>query len=391
MKPFPLGLSMVSGDAMTRTLPPGGGTQCLDPNNGPIQPALWTCPRIDYENPLSWPADSDGSSAGVGDKVNKGQGAGFPSHTCDQTYSPLRADIHFPSCYKIGAELTDYKNNMAWPTGKGASKGGRVNCPEGYMHVPHIFMEIYWETDKFADRWGKNKGPQPFVLSNGDATGFSIHADFMSGWDEDLLKNIIDNCNSGHDGMHACPGIAGTDQVNDAECTCDDGDLYKDDDLSGPVPKLPGNNPLAGWKYGTANVPPPPSSSPSKPPTYGDKPKDQKPDDMYKDQKPKEEKPEDNKGPDSPPAAPPAKSDEKPEDNSEDRSSPEKPGEYATAATAPAPTSPPALEPKKDSTCNVQTVWETTTVTVAASEPTQKVRRHVHAHRARAHRHHHSF
>jgi hypothetical protein len=32
----------------------------------------------------------------------------------------------------------------------------------------------------FASRWTPGQGKQPFVLANGDPTGYSLHADFVS-------------------------------------------------------------------------------------------------------------------------------------------------------------------------------------------------------------------
>jgi hypothetical protein len=179
IKPFPVGLRMLSGDKDLRTPPAGGASNVLDTNEGVIQPVQWTCPRKSY-NPPSYPASSDGlHGVGIQDPNNAGQGAGFPHVNCDGYASPLRADIHFPSCYNPAAGLRDYKNNMAWPSSKGTT-GGKANCPEGWVHVPHIFYEVYWNTPLFEDLWTPGMGEQPFILSNGDRTGYSLHGDFVS-------------------------------------------------------------------------------------------------------------------------------------------------------------------------------------------------------------------
>lgn len=253
IKAFPLGMSMVSGDGATRVVPESGVKANLDPSKGPVNAARWTCPRLNGNyNPPSWPADSDGSMAGIGDPVNKGEGIGFPDQNCDGYASPLRADVHFPSCYNPKAGLTNYAENMAWPE----DNKGYLDCPEGYIHVPHLFLEVYWNTPEFADRWEQGKGQQPFVLSSGDATGFSSHGDFMSGWDEELLQHIIDTCNTGTIGMDKCPGLFYG--LNKEECTIDS---LIDEKIDGVLDKLPGNNPLQGWSYGvTGGSSPPPSS-----------------------------------------------------------------------------------------------------------------------------------
>ncbi|KAK4167607.1 hypothetical protein QBC43DRAFT_341960 [Cladorrhinum sp. PSN259] len=247
IKSFPVGLQIVSGNAQLRSAPAGAdGRRNLDPTRGPIQPAQLTCPRSNNNfNPPNWPAGSDGSMAGIQDPENLGAGMGFPFQNCDGYASPLRADVHMPSCYNPEAGLTNYKNNMAFPSPAGE---GRVDCPKGWIHVPHMFYETYWDTAKFAPRFQNLIGKEsPFVFANGDATGFSIHADFISGWDPEELQNVIDNCNTGHGGIHTCPGLklGVNPDSNNCKITCP-----VDEDVSGPLDKLPGNNPIRGWQYG---------------------------------------------------------------------------------------------------------------------------------------------
>lgn len=251
IKAFPLGLGIFSGDSDTRSPPAAGAATNLDPSKGPVNPVKWTCPRDGNRyDPPSWPADSDGKLAGIGDAVNKGEGVGFPDVNCDGFASPLRADIHFPSCYNPNVGLTDYKHNTVFPTDTGR---GKQDCPKGYIHVPHLFLEVYWNTPAFKDRWESGKASQPFVLSNGDSTGFSLHADFMSGWDEKVLQHIIDTCNAGTAGMDKCPNLPLG--LTDDECTIESMIHEK---VDGVLESLPGSNPLTGWAYGGAN-----SSSPS--------------------------------------------------------------------------------------------------------------------------------
>ncbi|PHH70985.1 hypothetical protein CDD80_5610 [Ophiocordyceps camponoti-rufipedis] len=247
IKAFPTGLSIVSGDIDARSAPVGGSVTNLDASKGPINAVKWTCPRRDnLYNPPSWPAGSDGSLAGIGDPVNKGEGVGFPDVDCDGFASPLRADIHFPSCYDPAVGLTDYKHNMVFPSDAG---NGKMDCPKGHIHVPHLFLEVYWDTPAFKGRWEQGKGKQPFVLSNGDATGFSLHADFMAGWDEKVLQHVIDTCDAGTAGMDKCPGLPLG--LNEADCTVES--VVKER-VDGVLDALPGDNGIAGWSYGRTRV-----------------------------------------------------------------------------------------------------------------------------------------
>ncbi|UKZ59349.1 uncharacterized protein TrAtP1_000661 [Trichoderma atroviride] len=241
IKAFPTGLQMVSGNAMTRVAPSGGGGSQLDPSKGPVQPIQFTCPRSSY-NPPSYPAGSDGSKAGMVDPNNQGAGAGFPDVNCDGLYSPLRLDIHFPSCYNPAAGLTNYKTNTAFPTDAG---NGKADCPAGWIHTPHIFFEAYMDTQPFASRWTPNQGTQPFVFSNGDVTGYSGHADFMAAWDEDVLQHIIDTCDAGDSGMDQCPDLPYG--LNSGECTIPP---LVNEVITGNLTALPGNNPLSGFTFG---------------------------------------------------------------------------------------------------------------------------------------------
>ncbi|KAI1152814.1 hypothetical protein F4825DRAFT_297583 [Nemania diffusa] len=205
IKPFPMGLKMLSGDANTRSPPQAGGAINLNPDNGvAINPVQWTCPRSSY-NPPSYPVGSDGSTAGMVDPNNQGSGAGFPLYPCDGYASPLRQDIHFPSCYNPSAGLDDHANNMKYPS----NVGSKQNCPAGWVHTPHIFIEVYWNTPLFNNYWTPDGKSQPFVLSSGDATGYSSHADFISGWDQNTLQTIINTCDAGDVGMDNCPQIPG--------------------------------------------------------------------------------------------------------------------------------------------------------------------------------------
>jgi len=165
IEPFPPGLRIVVGNPSLRTPPATGGLLIKDRANGVPQPVQWVCPRTSANSiaPL-YPANSDGlHGVGIQDPTNKGAGVGFPDQNCDGSASPLRADIHFPSCLNKSASIDDFKNNMEWPT--------NGKCPSGFAHVPHLFYEVYWNAPVFASRWTQGQGTQPFVLSNGDPTG----------------------------------------------------------------------------------------------------------------------------------------------------------------------------------------------------------------------------
>jgi len=239
---FPEGFRMVTGDPKLRTPPPTGGKINLDTADGPAQPIGFTCPRSNTNSPL-YPTNSDGlHGVGIQDPGNQGAGVGFPDQNCDGYASPLRADVHFPSCYNPAAGPEAYESNTAFPSSEGASKAGRQNCPKGWLHLPHIFYEVYWNTPKFASQWTPGQGKQPFVLSNGDPTGYGLHGDFINGWDTQTLQTIIDTCNAGDSGFDKCPNIIGG--LSDTTQNCKVQNVIPDN-VTGTVSALPGNNPVS--------------------------------------------------------------------------------------------------------------------------------------------------
>lgn len=223
----------------------------------------FTCPTQD-SSAVRYPPGSDGSTAGLQDPNNTGAGVGFPVVDCDGYASPLRMDgefsfsfflllclyeidrladkrtVHFPSCYDPSAGLDAYTKNMQFPSDAG---GGKQDCPAGWTHLPHIFYEVYWDTPKYSNDWVRDGKTQPFVLASGDRTGFSVHGDFVAGWDVDVLGGIIDGCDAGDSGMDKCPNPGPlTDNTDNCQFPAAYPDYVED-----WIEKLPGDNPVTGF------------------------------------------------------------------------------------------------------------------------------------------------
>jgi hypothetical protein len=103
---------------------------------------------------------------------------GFPKgfQTCQGGFA---SEVTFPSCWN-GKEM-DPKNpnaHMAYPNGNAGI--GIENCPTTHRaaRFPTVFIEFWWDIASFKGTW--NGKAVPWVLSNGDPTGFGFHGDFVS-------------------------------------------------------------------------------------------------------------------------------------------------------------------------------------------------------------------
>lgn len=198
--------------------------------------------RADGDNPASinW--------ACLGDNYARIDSKGFPTGftSCKEG---LTTEITFPSCWN--GKAIDPKNpssHMAYPTNSGK---GLEACPSGFQtaRFPTIFIEFWYDVSAFDGQYKSTD--TPWVLAQGDPTGFGWHADFKNGWKKGVLaKATADNgycncgCGCGTDQMKQC---FGQDQVNDdSDSTfksCSAQAAFPGED-SKVLQKLPGCNPI---------------------------------------------------------------------------------------------------------------------------------------------------
>jgi hypothetical protein len=88
----------------------------------------------------------------------------------------LAGSIHFPQCWNGQAfDITNPTAHMSYPVGDHPDSGP---CPDSHPHVmPHIFIEYWFDISVFDGQYGA--GDNPWVLANGDPTGYGFHADFV--------------------------------------------------------------------------------------------------------------------------------------------------------------------------------------------------------------------
>ncbi|KAF8467322.1 hypothetical protein BDZ91DRAFT_771969 [Kalaharituber pfeilii] len=201
LQAFPEGFRMLAGDPFLRSF---SGT--------PEQKAVsFAC--LDYNNPSP-------------------ETPGFPTKNCPHG---LRTQVFFPSCWN-GKDLdsSDHKSHMAYPD---RVDGGK--CPSSHpIRLISIFYEIMFDIDEWKDDWLPG-GKWPFVLSNGDPTGYGFHGDFINGWDVPTLQKAVDSCTDNSGVIEKCPFFEFWDKNIQNDCHLGP---RVDEPTTGWIDRLPGCN-----------------------------------------------------------------------------------------------------------------------------------------------------
>ncbi|GAA5824177.1 hypothetical protein JCM11251_001553 [Rhodosporidiobolus azoricus] len=104
-----------------------------------------------------------------------------------------------------------------------------------------IFAEYWYSTNPWADRWGDAMNTsQPFVFAMGDPTGYGAHADFLNGWDVDVLQKAVDECTDKDGLIERCTPFKLYDWSN-GQTSCTQTSAV-DEVVTGMLDKLPGCN-----------------------------------------------------------------------------------------------------------------------------------------------------
>ncbi|EIW68134.1 hypothetical protein TREMEDRAFT_45085 [Tremella mesenterica DSM 1558] len=238
VKPFPPGLRMITGSAVTRNA-------------------------------------SDPKSLGVMISCNHGlQTQYLPNATAHPNgCSAISLGIFFPSCGLASGDLDspDHFSHMAWPLsylgGKPFSDPNGATCPSSHpIKYPTIFYESnYYPTPQ--QKWRNDENI--LVLSHGDSVGGAYHADFHNGWDQNVLTQAIAQCGYGKgvgENLGACGPFKPTlSQPNSEACRYQN--QIPDEDMGywTPISKLPGCNGLWGAEQGPSK---PACTSPAPNPSY---------------------------------------------------------------------------------------------------------------------------
>ncbi|KAH9864776.1 hypothetical protein IAQ61_008721 [Plenodomus lingam] len=229
--------------------------------------------RSDGENPagVRWGCHNpDGGSTAI---FSNGFPKGFSS--CDYG---LASEVTFPSCWN--GDKLDPENpqaHMAYPSG--FSGVGVENCPATHRaaRFPTIFVEFWYDVSSFNGQYGPDE--TPWVVSNGDPTGFGFHADFLNGWEKGVLEKAIGEtggcncgCGCGQTEMEQCFGAENVNRDADGEFESCAAMTAMGNDATPVLDTLPGCNPLQSGPADATTVTGPNCDATAKPVSPGEKP-----------------------------------------------------------------------------------------------------------------------
>jgi len=158
VEPFPEGLRMLVGDPNSKSADPGSRFR-------------FSCQT---ESTLA--------------NTIKGPNFNF-DHTCPYG---VKTEVFFPPCWDgvnlYKADGSHMSHPYRWPTFPDVHDG---ECPLSHpIRLPGILLEFTQHPAQVANG---AKMKDHLVWANGDTTGFGIHADFIMGWDTDVLKRALND------------------------------------------------------------------------------------------------------------------------------------------------------------------------------------------------------
>jgi len=102
----------------------------------------------------------------------------------------LGLHITFPTCWN-GRDLDspDHISHMRYGSGQGA-------CPASHpVQIPTITLNIEWKVPQGGTA-GWRLSSDMYTVNSQNPGGYSTHADWINGWDPDIMRSFINNCNN---------------------------------------------------------------------------------------------------------------------------------------------------------------------------------------------------
>ncbi|WYZ41941.1 hypothetical protein EsH8_V_000836 [Colletotrichum jinshuiense] len=184
------------------------------------------------------PIVNPGALAGHVHTIMGGNGFDF-----SMTYEQARAATC--STCRVTADLSNYWIPNLYYQGQDG-KFTSVTQPGGMLAYylfrqdakdPDLFYEVTFTVNDFKDSWYGDS--QPFVLSNGDPTGYGLHGDFINGWDVNVLQAALIQCTDGSGSIEKCGVFQFFDDETRKGCRVP---VKVDEPTQGQLNALPGCN-----------------------------------------------------------------------------------------------------------------------------------------------------
>ncbi|WVR04470.1 hypothetical protein IAU60_001473 [Kwoniella sp. DSM 27419] len=159
----------------------------------------------------------------------------------DRECLTMRSQLHFPECWNGVDAYKKDNSHVAYPV-DGNPEGGQ--CPEGFVKLPHLFMETTYHIH--ADNIGEGYEWYPgcFVFSNGDNHGYTFHADWLNGYPTGFLVDAFNACYNNSTGLieRDCKYVKRFRKDSGADCVTEGDVVGESIGIEHPLPRLPGDN-----------------------------------------------------------------------------------------------------------------------------------------------------
>ena len=131
----------------------------------------------------------------VGGTLGVGWQNSIPT-TCYQD-NQLIMEVNFPQCWDgVNLDSPDHKSHMSYPTGTG--------CPSAYpIALPAISYEVYYDLAAVDLTRMTNWRLSSDNYATTSPGGYSVHGDYIFGWDKTTMQTFITNCDNASVDCHA--------------------------------------------------------------------------------------------------------------------------------------------------------------------------------------------
>ena len=108
----------------------------------------------------------------------------------------LEMNVNFPECVQVEADgVTPRTSSNDWRSHV-SYRMDDSRCPQDFpYHMPSLVLEVRYKLDETRDSLGDDAYVVNQVanwrLSSGDTSGAGAHADFISGWPMDLMRDAM--------------------------------------------------------------------------------------------------------------------------------------------------------------------------------------------------------